>query len=584
MKKALFSILSFLLAGSVYAQLNTFSEGDVISAEQMNQNFEYLEQQFRSAQSITVDCAAGETINEAIENGFTDITVSGACNENLKFIIWSNDANSSSSYFKRDLANNFIRITGATSETKIVDASQNAEAAIYVEGGTTLLLQNLSLEGGESGIRGNRNSVILLKDVQVRGFKSRGISIVDSSFLGSLGDLVIQGDSARYGILLYSSSSWQTQASISGVQIGMASYAGSHLFAAPSFDIQAMKIGIDITSGSVVEKWGDGNGTISGTEEASIDVNQGILRWTSGTLEIGNSNSGKGINLWQSKAEINNLKLLEFDNTGTGWNPAIRVGNASALNLNNSEISGETDDSLINIDRSSMLEIGTSSISGTAGDKLIYVGRQSLLEIQNSTVSGTAGALLGVDRGSTLHIESGTFSGTAQDALIGINHGSNAEINDKSVISITSAAAGIYVGGSNLNFKNSSISGSVTQHLIGIESGSDAEISDSTLTLISGQKGLTVAKNSYLKLRNSSLVGPATDTLVQINRVSSVDIENGSTLGQTNADTPDVRVSDLSFLSIWNEDASINKVDCNNKGYVSANEGIVTNLATSCTE
>ena len=40
MKKALFSILSFLLAGSVYAQLNTFSEGDVISAEQMNQNFE----------------------------------------------------------------------------------------------------------------------------------------------------------------------------------------------------------------------------------------------------------------------------------------------------------------------------------------------------------------------------------------------------------------------------------------------------------------------------------------------------------------------------------------------------------------
>jgi len=531
-----------------------------------------------------VDCAAGETINEAIENGFTDITVSGACNENLKFIIWSNDANSSSSYFKRDLANNFIRITGATSETKIVDASQNAEAAIYVEGGTTLLLQNLSLEGGESGIRGNRNSVILLKDVQVRGFKSRGISIVDSSFLGSLGDLVIQGDSARYGILLYSSSSWQTQASISGVQIGMASYAGSHLFAAPSFDIQAMKIGIDITSGSVVEKWGDGNGTISGTEEASIDVNQGILRWTSGTLEIGNSNSGKGINLWQSKAEINNLKLLEFDNTGTGWNPAIRVGNASALNLNNSEISGETDDSLINIDRSSMLEVNDSTISGTAGDALIYAGRESLLDLEDSTVSGTAGALIGIDRGSTLQIESGTLSGTAQDALIGINHGSNAEINDKSVISITSAAAGIYVGGSNLNFKNSSISGSVTQHLFGIENGSDAEISDSTLTLTSGKKGLTVAKNSHLKLRNSSLAGPATDALVQINRVSSVDIENGSTLGQTNADTPDVKVDMLSFLGVWDSETSINKVNCSSKSHVETDEGTVTDLDPSCTE
>jgi len=50
------------------------------------------------------------------------------------------------------------------------------------------------------------------------------------------------------------------------------------------------------------------------------------------------------------------------------------------------------------------------------------------------------------------------------------------------------------------------------------------------------------------------------------------------------AETPDVRVSNLSFLSMWNDETSINKVDCNYKGYVSANEVIVTNLATSCTE
>ena len=37
------------LACSAYAQLNTFIEGDMISAEQMNENFEYLEQQFRGA-------------------------------------------------------------------------------------------------------------------------------------------------------------------------------------------------------------------------------------------------------------------------------------------------------------------------------------------------------------------------------------------------------------------------------------------------------------------------------------------------------------------------------------------------------
>ena len=38
---------------------NTFSEGDVLSAEKMNENFQYLEQQFRMALATTADCAAG---------------------------------------------------------------------------------------------------------------------------------------------------------------------------------------------------------------------------------------------------------------------------------------------------------------------------------------------------------------------------------------------------------------------------------------------------------------------------------------------------------------------------------------------
>ena len=523
-----------------------------------------------------MDCAAGETINEAIENGFTDITVSGACNENLKFIIWSNDANSSSSYFKRDLANNFIRITGATSETKIVDASQNAEAAIYVEGGTTLLLQNLSLEGGESGIRGNRNSVILLKDVQVRGFKSRGISIVDSSFLGSLGDLVIQGDSARYGILLYSSSSWQTQASISGVQIGMASYAGSHLFAAPSFDIQAMKIGIDITSGSVVEKWGDGNGTISGTEEASIDVNQGILRWTSGTLEIGNSNSGKGINLWQSKAEINNLKLLEFDNTGSGWNPAIRVGNASALNLNNSEISGETDESLINIDRSSMLEVNNSTILGTGGHALIYAGRASLLEIQNSTVSGTADTLIAIDRASILNIQTGTLSGTVNDALVGINKGSSAEISDSSISGQQSRGINLHLN-SDLTLFNSLID--VKNDGIYATNGSQADLYYTSVTTSNGVgievqfgSGIQVKENSKVISNSNFAISLIWNSIGNINSSESIIGANG----------PDVKVSGRSTIYVG-EDNQIGHVVCLGKSLVASTEGVITAL-DDCTE
>ena len=42
MKKLFLSIISLALAVGAYAQLNTFSDGDTISAEKMNQNFQHL--------------------------------------------------------------------------------------------------------------------------------------------------------------------------------------------------------------------------------------------------------------------------------------------------------------------------------------------------------------------------------------------------------------------------------------------------------------------------------------------------------------------------------------------------------------
>jgi len=61
MKKLFLSAISIALAASAYAIPNTFSEGDVLSAEKMNENFQALEQQFRGARSTNVDCAAQGT-------------------------------------------------------------------------------------------------------------------------------------------------------------------------------------------------------------------------------------------------------------------------------------------------------------------------------------------------------------------------------------------------------------------------------------------------------------------------------------------------------------------------------------------
>ena len=120
--------------------------------------------------------------------------------------------------------------------------------------------------------------------------------------------------------------------------------------------------------------------------------------------------------------------------------------------------------------------------------------------------------------------------------------------------------------------------------LISVDAGSSTEVRDATLTLDSGNRAVGLSDSSDLSIRNSKISGTATDELIRVTRGSNAIIRNETTLSQTGSDTPDVSVSNLSFLCIWNEEASINKVDCYSKGYVSANEGMVTTLSESCKE
>ena len=117
-------MLALALAGSAYAQMNTFSEGDIVSAEKMNENFQVLEQQFQGSRATTVNCAAGEKIGKAIDDGYTNITVSGTCTENLQFSMWREDSAENGTPTGK-LAPRFLRIAGADASAKIVDGSSN---------------------------------------------------------------------------------------------------------------------------------------------------------------------------------------------------------------------------------------------------------------------------------------------------------------------------------------------------------------------------------------------------------------------------------------------------------------------------
>ena len=587
MKKLFLSIISLALAGGAYAQLNTFSDGDTISAEKMNQNFQHLEQQFRGTRTTTVNCAAGEKIGDAIDNGYTNITVSGTCAENLQFSMWREDSAENSTPTGK-LAPRFLRIAGADSSAKIVDTSSNTESTVSVTDGATLLLEDITISGGQYAVNAQHNTNLYLSGVTVENFTEKGIRVGDSALLGIDDDgATIIGTENSTGIeLVTGASGWIYSVNISNVDRGLGVYGGSMIYL-DSYQISAVSQGISVGNSHVLNS-GDGSASIEGTSDRAVSVSHGVFTNWEGILEIKNLKGGRGINLWMSQGNIRNLKMLDFNNLGSGGNSAIRVDANSSFILEGAEISGSTDRALIQFSNHSGGGISDSTITATSAGEVVSIETGSAVEVEEGSIITATSVGVGISVGgnSLLKFRNSTLSGTATDgSLIGLGDSSSGEIRD-STLTLISNEDGIRVGGSSrLNLRESTISCTCTDgNLVKISQGSSAEIRDANLTLNNGKRAIYVAESSDVNIRNTTIFGTATEELIGVTRVSNAILRNESSLGQTSTENPDVSVSNLSFLDVWNNETLINKVDCYNKGYVSANEGIVTDLATSCTE
>ena len=585
MKKLFLSALAVALAGSAYAVPNSFSDGDIVSAEEMNANFQHLEQQFQGTQQALakkVNCAAGEKIGKAIDDGYTNITVSGTCTENLLFFEeWGDNTFA--------LAPRYLKLTGADSTAKLVDASGGSENTIFVGAGTTLSIENLTISGGSYGLAAYRNSNLLLSGVTIENFTNRGISVSDSSYLGvNDGGVTISGGSgAQRGIHLGTGSSgWVHTSNISNVERGVNLFSNSFLYLY-NFTIEASNTGINIGESQVM-KINDGVGVIEGTSDRAVDVARGnFYSWGPGSLTIQNLNGGLGISLESGISRIHNLKMPDFNNTGNGGDPALEIYENSSFRLEGAEITGSTDGPMIGIYDSSVVKIQNSTITATSASNGLELGGSSRLQFRNSTISGSVtDNLVGVYEGSSAKIEdSSTLTITSAGQGLRVSESSQLIFKDSTISGTVTDGGLVNVGeGSSAVIRDSTISGTVTNSLVSVDAGSSAVVRDATLTLDSGEQAVEVTDSSDLTIRNSKISGAPTSQLIRVTRVSNATIRNETTLSQTGSDTPDVSVSNLSFLSVYNEEATINKVDCYSKGYVSANEGIVTDLATSCTE
>ena len=80
--KKIFGLLIILVVGSITqasdkrSAPNMFSSGSTISSSQMNENFNFLASEIREKD---VDCNSGDTISEAINEGYNSLTIYGTC-------------------------------------------------------------------------------------------------------------------------------------------------------------------------------------------------------------------------------------------------------------------------------------------------------------------------------------------------------------------------------------------------------------------------------------------------------------------------------------------------------------------------
>ena len=311
MNKIISTIIGFIFFGSIAsAQLTEFSQGDILSAGAMNQNFKYLEDRIAGINETTVDCGTdgnGAGINEAIRKGFNSIVIKGICKENISF-------NGSTGNSIR-----LLKLRGANNDSsldKIVDNSSYSDHVLkFNYGGMLVTIDNLTISGGDRGITTWMNIGIRIRNSKIEGYKNRGLTIQGSSVLEAE-NLVIDGSysgasSEEQGLRMWGeSNAYIDNLTVSnnqnyGITLWLSSIETNGILNL-SNNSRAINVGkgASFTTKSKIN--------ISGSSNRAINVSQGLFQQWDGTLDVTNT-SGIIFRSWQGKIQMNHLKANGLD-------------------------------------------------------------------------------------------------------------------------------------------------------------------------------------------------------------------------------------------------------------------------------
>ena len=373
-------MLLSLLPISLKAQSmpHAFTDGDIIYADQINENFEYLLKRTAIHQT-NVDCDAGETINSALEK-YNHIIISGTCNENI-FI-------DNSDSLQKILI--FEGATGDPNNDKIT-ASTTDNATIHIVWPIFVQFKNLTISGGDRGIHMHYQGTMgQIDNCIIENNQKDGIAVWTAAAIDIENSIVRNNGLNGWGNGL---SIWDAYAGISNSKIenhvngnGIGIWGNSTGWINKNEIIEAKYDGISIGENSVGYVGGDPNddgssngNTITGPFERGIQISENSYADIKANNVTGyerkgiliNRNSSARIGSDNDRDTYDSSMRSNYGNTLDGyvlpgesveeWQTGIQVSESSTVQLHRNLIENNSGRG-IKVSENSILVLGGGNI------------------------------------------------------------------------------------------------------------------------------------------------------------------------------------------------------------------------------
>ena len=511
---------------------HTFSANTAAKASEVNENFTYLLERF-GTRKTTVNCYSGESITTALKN-YNHIVISGVCTENI-------------SLDGETLPHRVVILEGSSSASDGITASSSASPVIDINYHVFVRVKNLTLKGGEKGLKVRRNGIALISNSIVENNSGVGICACGTSFMLSESNIIrnnsssgiyatdnaevainnntISGHSGGHSITITQGAFANIKSNIITGSSGYSAVVISRGSSANivSNTIQSAYNGISVQDSShAILKYNTlNNNSKNGlyvSNNASVILAEGNT-FSNNTVFGIQMHNGGNLNMWCDE-QLTSPTTISGNTGGT-----IQFGHGVSAKLCNLTLSSPTGG--IDVGRGAALYMSNITITNSQKKGLGLWGATAIID--NATITGSTEEGIKISNGGMLEISNSTISGSSKQG-IQANMGATLDMN---YVSITNNQNdGVALWGAKAYIGNSTITGNTNAGIRlnnGFLSINNSTISGSTKNGISSHQQSAIHLGGGVIIENNGYgIGMHNSTLFQYDNESTSYIRNNT--------------------------------------------------------